>query len=53
MTTSQCDPCPGGYYCLEEGLEAPSGLCGAGKCYCQPCSGKTGLIAGASSIVPD
>jgi len=27
---TECDDCPGGYYCLQEGLTAPSGECGEG-----------------------
>jgi hypothetical protein len=33
MYQTECDDCPGGYYCLEEGLTEPSGLCGEGNVY--------------------
>lgn len=31
MAESDCDACPGGYYCETDGLTAPTGLCGEGK----------------------
>lgn len=31
MVVTECDDCPGGYYCLQEGLTEPSGLCGEGE----------------------
>ena len=33
VAESDCDACPGGYYCETDGLTAPTGVCGEGEAW--------------------